>query len=159
LHGYRSDALHRLGYGAAARRALAPGLIDLSLCAYGWSGPWARRRGFDSLVQMSTGIADAGMRLRGSEKPVPLPVQALDHATGSLAAAAAVRGVTQRLTGGAGLEARLSLARTAKLLIDQGPVDGTPPFAPETAADLAPEIERTDWGDARRLMPPAVVDG
>jgi crotonobetainyl-CoA:carnitine CoA-transferase CaiB-like acyl-CoA transferase len=64
LHNYRSDALDRLGYDAAARRALAPGLVDVALCAYGWSGPWAKRRGFDSLVQMSTGIADTGMRQR-----------------------------------------------------------------------------------------------
>jgi len=159
VHGYRSDALDRLGYDAAARRRLAPGLIDVALCAYGWSGPWATRRGFDSLVQMSTGVADTGMRLRGADKPVPLPVQALDHATGYFAAAAAVRGVTQRLNGGAGLEARLSLARTAKLLVDQGTVEAMPPHAAETAADRAPAIERTDWGEAQRLLPPAVVEG
>ena len=53
LHGYRADALEHLGYGAEQRRQLAPGLIDVSLNAYGWSGPWQNRRGFDSLVQMS----------------------------------------------------------------------------------------------------------
>lgn len=61
LHGYRADALERLGYGAGQRHKLAPGLIDVSLNAYGWSGPWQNRRGFDSLVQMSSGIAEAGM--------------------------------------------------------------------------------------------------
>jgi len=62
LHGYRPGALDRLGYDRATRRKLAPGLIDVGLSAYGWSGPWNLRRGFDSLVQMSTGIAEAGMR-------------------------------------------------------------------------------------------------
>jgi crotonobetainyl-CoA:carnitine CoA-transferase CaiB-like acyl-CoA transferase len=50
--------LDRLGFDAATRCALSPGLIDVSLDAYGWTGPWAARRGFDSLVQMSSGIAD-----------------------------------------------------------------------------------------------------
>jgi crotonobetainyl-CoA:carnitine CoA-transferase CaiB-like acyl-CoA transferase len=159
LHGYRPDALDRLGYGAAARRTLSPGLIDVGLCAYGWSGPWARRRGFDSLVQMSTGIAETGMRWRCADQPVPLPVQALDHATGYLAAASAIRGLTQRLLRAVGVAARLSLARTAKLLLDQGSDDRlAPPLAPEGAADLCATVERTDWGDARRLVPPLLVE-
>ena len=102
LHGYRPSALDRLGFDPGTRRGLSPGLIDVCLCAYGWSGPWAARRGFDSLVQMSTGIADAGMRWRNADKPVPLPVQALDHATGYLMAAVAIRGVSQRLVQGNG---------------------------------------------------------
>ena len=71
LHGYRPGALDRLGFGAEKRRSLAPGLIDVCLDAYGWSGPWAARRGFDSLVQMTTGIAATGMRWRHAERPVP----------------------------------------------------------------------------------------
>jgi|GEM_PF-223291 len=64
IHGYRGDALENLGFDAEVRQDLAPGLVDVSLNAYGWSGPWRNRRGFDSLVQMSTGIAEAGMRWR-----------------------------------------------------------------------------------------------
>jgi crotonobetainyl-CoA:carnitine CoA-transferase CaiB-like acyl-CoA transferase len=158
LSGYRPGALDRLGYDAAARRAIAPGLIDVALCAYGWSGPWARRRGFDSLVQMSTGIAEAGMGWKRADAPVPLPVQALDHATGYLMAATAIRGFTRRLIGGAGLDARLSLARTAKLLVDLGVGDGSVPLSPECAADIAKSIETTDWGDARRLKPPIDIE-
>jgi hypothetical protein len=82
IHGYRPDALERLGLGVETRRRARPGLIDVSLDAYGWTGPWAGRRGFDSLVQMSSGIADEGMRRAGAEIPTPLPAQALDHATG-----------------------------------------------------------------------------
>jgi crotonobetainyl-CoA:carnitine CoA-transferase CaiB-like acyl-CoA transferase len=159
VNGYRSDALERLGYGAAARRRLAPGLIDVCLDAYGWTGPWATRRGFDSLVQLSSGIAEAGQRWRKAEQPVSLPVQLLDEATGYLIAAAAIRGVTQRLTRGVGLEARLSLARTAKLLVDAQGEPATAPLAPETPADLAPAVEATTWGPAQRLTPPVVVAG
>ena len=159
LCGYRADALDRLGYGAAARRAITPGLIDVRLDAYGWTGPWSRRRGFDSLVQMSSGIAEAGMRWKAATEPVPLPVQALDHATGYLLAASTIRALTLRVTRRQGTQARLSLARTAKLLIDQGEGFSAPPFAPQTAADLAPEIELTPWGEARRLIPPVAIDG
>jgi CoA transferase family III len=159
VNGYRSDALDRLGYGAAARRRLAPGLIDVCLDAYGWTGPWAARRGFDSLVQLSSGIAEAGMRWRNAEAPVSLPVQALDEATGYLVAAAAIRGVTQRLTTGRGTQARLSLARTAKLLIDAQGEPALTPLMPETPADLMPTVEQTSWGPAHRLAPPIAIAG
>jgi hypothetical protein len=108
---------------------------------------------------MSTGIADSGMRQWGAEKPVPLPVQALDHATGYLMAAAAICGVTRRLTHGSGTEARLSLTRTARLLTDLGTGHDEPSLAPETEADRSLEIEATDWGEARRVIPPVRIQG
>lgn len=152
LHGYRADALERLGYGLAERRKLAPGLIDVCLNAYGWSGPWRHRRGFDSLVQMSSGIADAGMQRQKADKPTPLPLQALDHATGYLMAAAAVRLL------GSGGSARLSLARMAKLLIDGG--TGTAePLRPEDEHDQGVLVEQTPWGPAHRLNVPLKISG
>ena len=159
LHGYRPGALDHLGFDSVTRRTLSPALIDVCLNAYGWSGPWAARRGFDSLVQMSSGIADAGMRWRNADQPVPLPVQALDQATGYFMAAVAIRAVTQRLVRRNGTEARLSLARTAKLLVESVADHTTPALAPETSADLSPTIEATDWGDALRLNPPITIDG
>ena len=159
IHGYRPGALDHLGFDTNRRRSLSPGLIDVGLDAYGWSGPWASRRGFDSLVQMSAGIADTGMRWRKADRPVPLPVQALDHATGYLMAAVAIRGVTQRMVQGSSTEARLSLARTAKMLIDAGVGIAEEPLAAKTAADLSREIEPTDWGQAQRLNPPIMISG
>ncbi|MGA7203090.1 MAG: CoA transferase, partial [Specibacter sp.] len=116
IHGYRADALDRLGLSDDALAELHPGLVNISLNAYGWTGPWANRRGFDSLVQMSCGIARAGMDHFGQDKPVPLPVQALDHATGYLAAAATIDAWRERLDGKA-RNAKLSLARTAVELL------------------------------------------
>lgn len=157
VHGYRADALANLELDTAARRAICPGLIDVSLNAYGWSGPWRNRRGFDSLVQMSVGIADAGMRLLGKDRPTPLPVQALDHATGYLMAAAVIRGLLSRLSSGCGFEARVSLARTADLLIN-GP-DGrhTGSLAPPSGGDWSEEVESTVFGPAYRLRPPVQI--
>ena len=159
VHGYRPGALDGLGLGAAVRHDAAPGLIEVSLDAYGWTGPWAARRGFDSLVQMSTGIAEAGMRLLGRDQPTPLPVQGLDHATGYLMAHAAIRALTTRLQTGSGTSAQLSLARTARLLTESGTFEPAAPIRPEDEHDVAPAIELTSWGQAHRLRAPLKVTG
>jgi hypothetical protein len=159
VHGYRADALDALGMGADRRRELRPGLIDVSLNAYGWSGPWRNRRGFDSLVQMSSGIADEGMRRSARIRPTPLPVPALDHATGYLLAAAAVRGLTERLTASCGCAARLSLARTAALLVDGPGDDPCREAVRADESDWQDELEQTDFGPARRLRGPVTIGG
>lgn len=159
VHGYRPEALDRLGLSAEVRSAMRPGLVDVSLDAYGWTGPWRNRRGFDSLVQMSTGIADAGMRLWSKDRPIPLPVQALDHATGYIMATAAVLGLMRRLADGRGSRARTSLARTAGLLCGYEPSHQVPAFEPLRPDDYDSRIEGTHWGPARRLRSPILVGG
>lgn len=160
VHGYRPDALEALGLGATRRRELNPALIDVSLDAYGWQGPWHARRGFDSLLQMSSGIADAGMRAAGTDRPVPLPGQGIDYATGYLMAAAAVHGLALRQTRGVGATVRASLARTAGLLVTQRtPDNGPPPLSAETSDDLSPRIEDTSWGPVRRIATPMSIVG
>ena len=91
VHGYRPGAMTGLGLGEDTQLECNPALINVSLCAYGWTGPWSQRCGFDSLVQMSSGIVHQGMLAFNSSKPYPLPVQALDHATGYLMAAAVLK--------------------------------------------------------------------
>lgn len=159
LHGYRSGALDGLGYDEGSRRRINPHLIDVSLNAYGWTGPWKDRRGFDSLVQMSSGIAHMGMLWSGKDKPTPLPVQALDHATGYLLAASAITGLIGRLMDGSTMTAKLSLARTAHLLASHRGSGDSTPLSPETRDDLAPSIEQTGWGPAQRLRFPVSIAG
>jgi crotonobetainyl-CoA:carnitine CoA-transferase CaiB-like acyl-CoA transferase len=157
VHGYRADALERLGLGTDVRRTTRPGLVDVSLDAYGFTGPWAGRRGFDSLVQMSAGIADAGMRAAAAARPVPLPVQALDQATGYLMAAAVLAGLRDRLARGTGSQARLSLARTAALLEDARGLPRAGRFAVDESDDG--ELLQSEWGPVRVLPPPLEVPG
>lgn len=153
VHGYRPGALDALGLTKAKRDALAPNRIEVTLDAYGWQGPWASRRGFDSLVQMSAGLAHAGMEWAGADKPTPLPVQALDHATGYLMAAAVMSALAQAASGNTVMTAHLSLARTAELLASlaksnaQGDITGSNPN------DYAPDIETSGWGAGHRLKP------
>jgi crotonobetainyl-CoA:carnitine CoA-transferase CaiB-like acyl-CoA transferase len=161
VHGYRGDALEKLGLGVHRRRELNPCLVDVSLDAYGWTGPWRDRRGFDSLVQMSSGIAEAGMRVQDRLEPTPLPVQALDHATGYLLAAAVLTGLTRRVDHGGSSSTRASLARTAAMFTKHSAprLRETTALRNERASDYSDEIEQTPWGPARRLLPPYTIVG
>ncbi len=161
VHGYRSDALEALGLGVDVRREARPGLVDVSLDAYGHTGPWAARRGFDSLVQMSTGIAGAGLRSGLADRPTPLPVQALDHGTGYLVAAAVLSGLAARVRTGRGMRSRLSLARTAAALEQSTRLAALPielaqasTVEPVTAQLAVPSALDTPWGAATLLSPP-----
>lgn len=167
VHGYRRDALEGLGFGDESRGQINPNLIDIALNAYGWSGPWKNRRGFDSLVQMSSGIAEQGRKSFGADKPVPLPYQALDHVTGYLMAAAVVRAIREKADSGRTLSARLSLARQAKLLQDLSAgvdVPGASNFfedtlAPITETHFHTQPESTPWGAIKRLKLPYELKG
>lgn len=154
VHGYRPDALEALGLGLARRDTLAPNRIEVTLDAYGWTGPWAGRRGFDSLVQMSSGIAHAGMEWANKDTPTPLPVQALDHAAGYLLAACALSALAAAARGERVPHARLSLARTGELLAGLGRTAEGPVISGSQDADYEPNTEASSWGPGHRLSAP-----
>ncbi|QAX30798.1 CoA transferase [Leisingera sp. NJS204] len=158
VHGYRPGALDGLGYGADARRRIAPNAVEASLDAYGWTGPWAQRRGFDSLVQMSAGIADTGRVQAKADDPHPLPVQALDHATGYLMAAAVLSALATAAQKAAVPAAHLSLARTAELLGGMQKCSKGPYVVKPAHSDFTQEIENSGWGPGRRLAAPLALD-
>jgi hypothetical protein len=157
VHGLRPGALTGLGYGPETLARLNPSLIVATHDAYGWAGPWAGRRGFDSLVQMSCGIAAEGARQTGADRPVPLPAQALDHATGFLVAAAICESLAQRLRDGTVAAVRGSLAGVANLLmrLPQSLESGTQPDWP----DRVFEEMATSWGPLRAVRCPGVISG
>ncbi len=117
VQGYRPGALARYGLAPEALAERHPHLTLVTLSAWGASGPWAARRGFDSLVQCPTGIAVAEGSL---EQPGVLPAQVLDHATGYLAAAAALLALAGLERGEPPRSVRLSLAQTARWLTGAG---------------------------------------
>ena len=157
VHGYRADAIEKLGFGEAARQAINPDLIDVALNAYGWTGPLANRRGFDTIVQMSAGLAHSEMQHANAHSPQQLPVQALDYGTGHMMAAAVIRALIEAQQGSRS-HIRLSLARTAALLAQFRSTDDQA-IAPENDHDLQTKIEVTYWGQARRLNPPLNING
>jgi crotonobetainyl-CoA:carnitine CoA-transferase CaiB-like acyl-CoA transferase len=111
VHGYRPGSLDRFGLSAEQIAERHPGTVVVVLDAWGHGGPWAGRRGFDSVVQAATGLA-AGESSDGQE-PGALPCQLLDHGTGYLAAAAALDGLRRQRRYGGTVIRRVSLARTA----------------------------------------------
>ncbi|GAA3531622.1 CoA transferase [Amycolatopsis ultiminotia] len=144
VQSFRPGALARLGFGTQELAQLRPGLVVADLSAYGWTGPWARRRGFDSLVQMSSGIAEEN----AADAPAPLPVQALDHATGWLTAAAVMTALHRTVTEGGTWRARLSLAGTGAWLDRLGRKPGTP--SEVDFADLLEDVD-SDFGRMTRV--------
>jgi crotonobetainyl-CoA:carnitine CoA-transferase CaiB-like acyl-CoA transferase len=143
IHGYRPGALARLGLSGDELAERHPHLTVVQLSAWGTRGPWGGRRGFDSLVQAATGIADA---LRAAEgTPGALPVQALDHATGYRIAAAALRGLARRARGEGAGHASLALAQTAADLM------ATRSDAPWPQV-VGPSLEQLP--DGRAVVPP-----
>ena len=84
--GYRPRAIAALGFSPEDAARINPGIVYVTLSAYGHAGPWAERRGFDSLVQTATGFNHAEGQAAGVDGPKELPAQMLDHATGYLMA-------------------------------------------------------------------------
>jgi crotonobetainyl-CoA:carnitine CoA-transferase CaiB-like acyl-CoA transferase len=112
VQGYRPGALDPFGLSAGGIAERHPGTIVVILDAWGHEGPWAGRRGFDSVVQAAAGLA-AGESPDGHQ-PGALPCQLLDHGTGYLAAAAALDGLRRQRRDGGTVIRRVSLARTAR---------------------------------------------
>src|SRR5262249_46792552 len=109
LQAYRPRSLAARRLGPADVAALRPGIVYASLSAYGDVGPWALRRGFDSLVQTATGFNVAEAQAAGVEGPKELPCQALDHASGYLLAFGALMARMRQASEGGSWLVRVSL--------------------------------------------------
>jgi len=143
LQGYRPGALTALGFGAEAVATLRPGIIYVSLSAYGDTGPWRGRRGFDSLVQTATGFNVAEAAAAGDAKPRPLPAQALDHASGHLLAFGAMAALHRRAQVGGSWQVSVSLAGTGRWLRRLGRIENGFDCPDPAQADVAGFLEET----------------
>jgi crotonobetainyl-CoA:carnitine CoA-transferase CaiB-like acyl-CoA transferase len=123
VQGYRPGALAAHGFAPADLAAARPGIVAVSLSAYGETGPWAGRRGFDSLVQAATGFNDAEARAAGAAEPKALPMQVLDMATGFLIAFGAQAALLRQQAEGGSWLVRVSLARTGQWLHELGRIE------------------------------------
>jgi crotonobetainyl-CoA:carnitine CoA-transferase CaiB-like acyl-CoA transferase len=118
--GYRPSALANLGFSPEEAARINPGIILVSLSAYGHAGPWAERRGFDSLVQTATGFNHAEGQAAGVDGPKELPAQMLDHATGYLMAFGAMMAKARQSREGGSWHVRVSLAQTGQWIWNLG---------------------------------------
>lgn len=146
LQGYRPGALAALGFGADEIAATRPGIVNVSLSAYGDAGPWAGRRGFDSLVQTATGFNHAEARARGGSTPQAMPVQILDMATGFLIAFGIQAALLRQRREAGSWQVRLSLARTAQWLRGLGSVERGFEAPPAAFDETSMETSRSGFG-------------
>jgi crotonobetainyl-CoA:carnitine CoA-transferase CaiB-like acyl-CoA transferase len=170
VQGYRPGGMAGLGFGPRELSALRPGIVCVSLTAYGTQGPWAQRRGFDSLVQTATGFNDAEGKAAGDGKPRALPMQILDEATGYLMAFGAAAALRRQQREGGSWHVQVSLAQTGQWLRGLGRVPGgllitrpdvalraettTSGFGELTALRHSAQIARTPAAWPRPSMPP-----
>ena len=160
VQGYRPGGLAGLGLGPEDLAELRPGLIYATLSAYSHVGPWATRRGFDSLVQTATGIGAAGAEAVGVDGTRPLPAQALDHGAGWLLAFGVMEALRRRATEGGSWLVRTSLVQVRTSLGRLGPVDALA-VADPSADDVADLLTTTSGpaGTVRHVMLPGAIDG
>jgi hypothetical protein len=143
VQGYRPGGLAALGFGPDDLARLAPGIVCVSLSAYGPQGPWAARRGFDSLVQTAMGFNHAEGEAAGDGKPRPLPMQILDEASGYLIAFGAAAALWHQQREGGSWHVQVSLAQTGQWLRSLGRV---PNGLAASRPDLKPYLERSASG-------------
>jgi len=122
--GYRPGTLGDRGFSPEALAALRPGIVVVSLCAFGHVGPWASRRGFDTVIQTVSGITSRQGELFPGAEPGPqfYPVSAIDYLTGYLMAFGAMVALARRAREGGSWLVRISLAQTGRWLVNRGQV-------------------------------------
>jgi crotonobetainyl-CoA:carnitine CoA-transferase CaiB-like acyl-CoA transferase len=148
VQGYRPGAIAAFGFAPQDVARMRPGIVYVSLCAYGHEGPWATRRGFDSLVQTASGFNNAEAEASGAKQPKALPAQALDHASGYLMGFAAMSALARRAERGGSWHVRCSLAQTGYWIRQLGRVDGM--VCPDPGyADVHDRLENTASGFGR----------
>jgi crotonobetainyl-CoA:carnitine CoA-transferase CaiB-like acyl-CoA transferase len=103
--------------------ALQPGIVYVSLSCYGFEGPWRNRPGWEQLAQSATGIA----AFEGSLEEPKLAEGFFpnDYITGFLAAIGTLAALIRRATEGGSWHVKVSLCRTAMILLDQGQADAS----------------------------------
>lgn len=144
--GYRPSAIARLGFSPEQAARINPGIVYVTLSAYGHAGPWAERRGFDSLVQTTSGFNHAEGQAAGIDGPKELPAQMLDHATGYFMAFGAMMAKARQASEGGSWHVQVSLAQTGRWLWNLGRVAEGLNSQDFTGEEVAPLIEAVPSG-------------
>ena len=146
VQGYRPGAIASLGFSPQDAARLRPGIVYVSLSAYGHVGPWSDRRGFDSLTQTASGLNHAEAEAAGQTEPKALPCQALDHGSGYLLAFGALTALMRRMREGGSWHVQVSLARTGRWIRDLDRVRKGLAMPMPTVDNVADLMEANEFG-------------
>jgi crotonobetainyl-CoA:carnitine CoA-transferase CaiB-like acyl-CoA transferase len=150
---YRPGALAGRGFSPGDMAHVRPGIVYVTLSAWGASGPWSARRGFDSIVQTVSGMA---LAQGDGDKPRLMPVSAIDYVSGYLMAFGALVALARRAREGGSWLVRVSLARTGRWIVERGTVEdwrALPAELPEQELrSLLTETE-SSFGRVQHLRP------
>ena len=158
--GYRPGTLDTRGLSPEALSVLRPGLVYVSLSAFGHVGPWASRRGFDTVVQSVSGMTLRQAQVVPGVTPGPayLPASAIDYCAGYLMAAGAMVALNRRAKEGGSWLVRISLAQVGKWMVDLGQVSAAQAASAE--AEFTSEerkawsmVSETPWGLLTHMSP------
>lgn len=158
--GYRPGTLGNRGLSPQELAEIRPGLVYVSLCAFSHMGPWASRRGFDTVVQTVSGITTRQAEVVPGKNRGPqfYPVSAIDYCTGYLMAFGTMVALARRAQEGGSWLVRISLAQVGKFIVDLGEVSED--AARDAPVEFSPdELERwsmvteTPAGKLRHLKP------
>lgn len=159
LDGFRPGSLAALGYSDEHLRSFQPALVIGHLSAFGPDGPLGGLRGFDSVVQVATGLAQT-VSFDPETGPGSLPAQALDHGAGHLMAAGVVRALRSLRESGTTETVEVSLARVGEWLASLGPGSGQP--CADVKALSGPYMRTVNdatYGTVRHVSPVGCVGG
>jgi crotonobetainyl-CoA:carnitine CoA-transferase CaiB-like acyl-CoA transferase len=140
VQGYRPGGLADLGFSPQQLARLHPGIVCVSLSAYGPQGPWSGRRGFDSLVQTVAGFNHAEAEAAGLPTPKSLPVPILDYASGFLMAFGAQAALLRQAAEGGSWHVEVSLLQTANWLRRMGRLNSGLRISPPSIKEFLAEF-------------------
>lgn len=167
IQGYRPGTMAQRGLSVEElAKKSKHGVVVANLSAYGSSGPWSHRRGFDSIVQTQSGlnVSETEHYGEGGASKV-LPCQVLDHASGYFLAFGVMAALYKQATEGGSYAVEVSLAATMKYLRSLGQYEGKNGFQCEDISSpegLSPEMLETrdsGYGRLQAIKHSASIDG
>jgi crotonobetainyl-CoA:carnitine CoA-transferase CaiB-like acyl-CoA transferase len=111
VQNFRPGTMERLGFGEPAMRELNPRLIYVSISGVGESGPYARKRVYDPIIQGLSGFADLQAEPR-TRRPQMIRTIVADKTTAIFAAQAITAALFARERTGEGQHIRLAMLDT-----------------------------------------------
>ena len=108
VHNFRPGIAERIGLGEDIVRTIRRDIVYVSITGYGESGPYAKQRAYDPVIQAMSGLADI-QRDRDTGRPRMVRTFIADYTTALTAAQAITAALFARERTGEGQHVRLSM--------------------------------------------------